>query len=137
VIVVDTNVIAALLLPTSTHGAAAKRLLQHDREWVAPLLWRSEFTNILATGTRNGWFDLHQAAEALQIAEDLMDGGDFHVPAAEVLQVAASSGCTGYDAEFVVLARDLECNMVTLDREILRKFSGLAVSLEETGTGGG
>ncbi len=128
-IAVDTNVIAALVLPTSQHTREAERLLQMDRDWVAPVLWRSEFTNILATGTRNEWFTLGQALEALATAEALMDGGEYRAPASDVLRLAAATGCTGYDSEFVVVARDLEVRLVTLDQQILRRFPEVAVSL--------
>ncbi len=53
-IVADTNVIAALLLPTTGHTEAAMRLLDADHDWAAPLPWRSEFTHVLTTGVRNG-----------------------------------------------------------------------------------
>ena len=96
-IVVDTNVIASLVLPTSHHTPAALNLLGSDRDWAAPLLWRSELCNILATGVRNGWFGADQANEALAVAEEVMEGNDYAVPAAEVLRAAIASGCTAYD----------------------------------------
>ena len=130
-IVVDTNVIAALVLPTSDSTTAATNLLRADRDWVAPSLWRSELTNILATGTRNEWLSLDQALEALSTAEELMDGGEYRVPALDVLRLASESGCTGYDCEFVVLARDLNVKLVTLDRQILKSFPRTAIALSE------
>lgn len=132
-IAVDTNVIASLLLPTSRLTMAAENLLRADREWVAPILWRSEMTNILATGVRNGWFDLDQALEALATAEELMDGGDYLVPAAEVLRLASSSGCTAYDCEFAVLATDLGVKLVTTDRQLLDAFPEVTVPLTDLG----
>jgi len=135
VIVVDTNVIAALVLPTSGVTEAAMELLEQDREWVAPVLWRSEFCNVLATGVRSSWLSAEQAAEALGSAEDLMEGGDYAIPADEVLRTAIASGCTAYDCEFVVLARDLDVPLVTLDRAVLRACPGLARPLHE-GDGG-
>ena len=130
-IVVDTNVIAALILPTSTQTDAAMRLLAADRDWAAPLLWRSEFTNILATGVRNGWFDLTQALEAVETAEEVIGDNQFIVPADEVLKLAVGSGCTGYDCEFALLAKDLDVRLVTLDRAPLEAFPETAVPLEE------
>jgi predicted nucleic acid-binding protein len=108
---------------------AAMELLEQDREWAAPVLWRSEFCNILATGVRNGWLNAEQATEALASSEELMVGGEFEVPAAEVLRTAISSGCTAYDSEFVVLARELGVKLVTLDRAILKAFQTLALPL--------
>ncbi len=46
-IVVDSNVLAYLYLP-GEYTAAAEVLLEHDSDWAAPILWRSEFRNILA-----------------------------------------------------------------------------------------
>jgi predicted nucleic acid-binding protein len=129
-IVVDTNVIAALILPTSQQTEAAVRLLSLDREWAAPLLWRSELTNILTTGVRNRWFDMPQALEALEVAEEVIGDNQYTVPADEVLKLAVSSGCTGYDSEFALLAHDLSVRLVTLDRELLDAFPDVAVSLE-------
>ena len=128
-IVVDTNVIAALILPTSQKTEAAINLISRDREWAAPLLWRSEFTNILTTGVRNGWFDMQQALEALESAEEIIGDNQYAVPAEEVLKLAVSSGCTGYDSEFAVLARDLAVRLVTLDRELLGAFPDFAEAL--------
>jgi predicted nucleic acid-binding protein len=128
-IVVDTNVIAALVLPTSEYTKAATATLERDREWAAPLLWRSEFCNMLATGVRSAWLSAEQATEALRSAEDLMEGGEFAVPTAEVLRTAMASGCTAYDCEFVVLARDLDVKLITLDRAVLKAFPDVARSL--------
>jgi predicted nucleic acid-binding protein len=46
-IVVDSNVLAYLYLPGEC-TEAAEALLGNDPEWAAPILWRSEFRNILA-----------------------------------------------------------------------------------------
>ena len=129
-IVVDTNVIAALILPTSEQTDAAIKLLELDREWSAPLLWRSELTNILATGVRSRWFELSQALEALDTAEEVIGENQYAVPADGVLKLAVVSGCTGYDSEFALLARDLSVRLVTLDRELLQAFPEIAVSLD-------
>ena len=129
-IVADTNVIAATVLRTSEQTANARGLLESDRDWAAPQLWRSEFCNILATSVRNRWLDAEQAVVALAAAQDLMQGNDFSVPAGEVLQLAIASGCTAYDCEFVVLARDLGVQLVTLDRAVLKAFPDIAVSLD-------
>lgn len=132
-IVVDTNVIASLVLPTSEQSASAVALLEVDRDWSAPVLWRSEFCNILATGVRNRWLNLEQAHEALRVAEELMEGSGFEVAATEVLETAVASRCTAYDSEFVVLARDLGARLVTLDSSVLKAFPEIAVSLREFG----
>ena len=92
-------------------------------------MWRSEFCNMLATGVRSGWLSAEQATEALRCAEDLMEGGEFAVPTAEVLRTAMASGCTAYDCELVVLAKDLDVKLITLDRTVLKAFPDVARSL--------
>ncbi|WP_347888070.1 hypothetical protein ABHF54_10550 [Nitrosomonas europaea] len=46
-IVVDSNVLAHFYLP-GEYTAAAEALFKHDPDWAVPVLWRSEFRNILA-----------------------------------------------------------------------------------------
>jgi predicted nucleic acid-binding protein len=45
-IVVDTNVLVYLLLPTP-HAAQADAILLKDPDWIAPALIHSEFRNVL------------------------------------------------------------------------------------------
>lgn len=40
-----------------------------------------------------------------------------------------ASGCTAYDCEFVVLAKDLDVKLITLDRAVLKAFPDVARSL--------
>jgi predicted nucleic acid-binding protein len=44
--VVDTNVVAALMLPTAANADVAE-LLRQDSDWRLPPLWRSEFRQVL------------------------------------------------------------------------------------------
>jgi hypothetical protein len=106
--------------------------VRHDRDWVAPVLWRTEMTNVLAFGVRsNGWFTLDQTVEALAAAEDLMDGGDSQAPAAEVLRLASKSGCTGNDSEFVIPAIDLDVKLATSHQQLVQTFPEVTVPLTE------
>jgi predicted nucleic acid-binding protein len=73
VIVVDSNVLAYLYLP-SDYTEAAERLYQRDAEWHAPILWRSEYRNILAGYMRRGTLSLEQACAIQREAEALLKG---------------------------------------------------------------
>ncbi len=103
-IVVDTNVIAYLWLP-GARTAAAERLLKKDSDWNAPLLWRSEFRNVLAGCLRRGDVKLETALQIANGAEGQMRGREFSVPSAQVLARVEESACSAYDCEFVVLAQ--------------------------------
>jgi len=127
-IVVDTNVIAYFFLP-GERTADAERLLRRDREWAAPLLWRSELCNILATYVRRGELDLVLAQRVASNAERFLRGREYAVRSDAVLAAAAASGCTAYDCEFAVLAEELRVPLVTTDKKILKAFPSTAEPL--------
>ena len=128
-IVVDTNVVAYLLLE-SERTAQAERALALDPEWTAPLLWRSELRNVLATQVRGGHLAAGEARRLQAEAERLLAGGEYAVASADVLELAAASGCSAYDCELVALARDLGVPLVTVDRDLLAAFPDRTVPLE-------
>ena len=127
-IVVGTNVIAYLWLPGS-RTAAAERLLRNDPDWNAPLLWRSEFRNVLAGCLRRGDLKLETALQIMGEAEGQMRGREFSVPSAQVLARVEESACSAYDCEFVVLAQELGIPLVTSDEKLLKSFPSVAQSL--------
>ncbi len=128
-IVVDTNVIAYLFIPGS-HSHAAQKLLRTDADWVAPLLWRSEFRNVLAAYLRQGDLALEQAFFLVEEAEFLMKDREYAIPSSKVLSLVNDSQCSAYDCEFVALAQDLNTKLITSDRKILKEFPETTVSLE-------
>lgn len=124
-IVVDTNVMAYLWLP-GVRTAAAERLLKSDSDWNAPLLWRSEFRNVLAGCLRRGDVDLETALQVVDGAEGQMRGREFSVPSGAVLALVAQSDCSAYDCEYVVLAGELGVPLVTADERLLKAFPAVA-----------
>ena len=131
-IVVDTNLFAYLYLP-GDQTPHARRALERDAAWAAPLLWRSEFCNVLATAVHTRRVGLGGAIEAMDAATHLMVGREFSVHSADVLRLADASGCSAYDCEYVALARDLGVSLVTADRQLLRAFPEGTVSLTTFG----
>ncbi len=59
-IVVDTNVIAYLFI-NGDYTSQAKKLLKSDYEWIAPILWKSEFRSVLALYMRQGFLTLENS----------------------------------------------------------------------------
>ena len=135
-IVADSNVIAALVVPDHLHRESSLALLQMDDDWRAPVLWRSEVCNVLTTLERNGVITADEATTALKYAELTMRDRAYDVVASEVLQTAMDNGCAAYDAEFVVLARDLGVKLVTNDGPLRKRFPKIAVSPETHVSGG-
>lgn len=120
-IVVDTNVIAYLLL-AGDRTAEAEALLRHDAQWLAPRLWRSEFRNVLALYLRQQALSLDEILAIMAEAETLMLGREYEVPSFRVMQLVENSDCSAYDCEFVALAQGLDLPLVTSDAQILRAF---------------
>jgi predicted nucleic acid-binding protein len=128
-IVVDTNVIAYLLIPGDCSNLA-RAALRKDPYWVAPLLWRSEFRNVLTFYQRRRQLDLRQALQFMREAELLMQGGEYEIDSAQVLSLTANSKCSAYDCEFVALAHDLGIPLITSDTLVLSDFSPIAIPLQ-------
>ena len=77
-IVVDTNVIAYLLLG-GEKTSGARSVFKRDSKWAAPLLWRSEFRSVLAMFIRKGKLPSEKAMEFMNEAETLMQGEEYQV----------------------------------------------------------
>jgi predicted nucleic acid-binding protein len=129
-IVVDTNVVAYLYLPNE-FTALAEELLRKEPDWVAPVLWKSEFRNILALYVRKSLLDFDRAYAIQLEAEELLSGKEYDVDSYEVLRLAQESHCSAYDCEFVALAKHLGLKLVTVDKGVLRSFPSLAIHLAE------
>lgn len=127
-IVVDSNVVAYLYLPGDYTGCA-EALFEHDPDWVVPVLWRSEFRNILAGYLRRRVLSFDQVCRLQTEAEDLLAGSEFDVESKAVLQLVRDSDCSAYDCEFIALAEQLDTKLVTVDRKLLKAFPKRAVNL--------
>ena len=126
-IVVDTNLVAHFFI-NGEHSDQAEKVFLKDPRWAAPLLWRSELRSVMVKCLRKEFFGTDDAIQIMDEAESLLSGGEYAVASAEVLTLAASTACSAYDGEFVVLARGLGVPFVTLDRALLESFPETAVS---------
>jgi len=128
VIVVDSNVLAYLYLP-GEYSTAAEALLEQDSDWAAPILWRSEFRNILAGYLRRKAITFEQAVSLQREAESLLEGAEFELESLAVLELVRDSDCSAYDCEFIALAMKLDTKLVTMDKKLLRAFPKRAIAL--------
>ena len=128
-IVVDVNVIAYLLI-AGKHTDAAEAVLRADPEWAAPLLWRSEWRNVLAGYLRRGEMDPGAVLTSVREAEALLRGREELPEAEHVMRLVARSTCSAYDCEYVAVAEALGVPLVTADRRILKDFPAIARSIE-------
>lgn len=126
-IVVDTNIIAYLLLDSHQKNLA-EQVMAQDNRWLVPTLWKSEFRNVLTLYMRHGKMSLNEALFAMSQAEQLLKHSEQAVSSANVLNLVSSSSCSAYDCEFVSLAQKFGVPLVTADKQILREFPQTAVS---------
>lgn len=129
-IVTDTNVISYLLLPTS-YTESVDTLFQLDSNWVAPVLWKSEFRNVLALYLRKEIINLEKALQLQEQAESIMSNNEFDVSSSQVLVLVNKSNCSSYDCEFIALAHHLNTKLVTQDKKLLKEFPTTAISISD------
>ena len=126
-IVADTNLLI-YLYAQGQRTAESEAVLQRDPSWAVPLLWRSEFRNVLIGLVRKQVLSLETVSAIVEEAERWLTGHEYSVISHQVLSLAGQSGCSAYDCEFVALAQDLRVPLVTTDRQVLKAFPTIAIS---------
>ncbi len=126
-IVVDSNIIAYLMIPGDRTKEVEKLLLK-DSEWIAPLLWRSEFRNILTLYMKQSQMSLILAEQTIARAENLLSEREYGVLSSDVLVLTYEKSLSAYDAEYVVLAINFGVPLITVDKKLLKEASEYAVS---------
>lgn len=127
-IVVDTSVVAYRSIPGGKY-AVAERVFERDPDWHVPLLWRSEFRNVLCGHLRRRALTLEAAQEIRANVEAMLAAGEHEVLGSIVLGFVARTSLSAYDCEYVALAEMLAVPLVTEDRRILSEYAG-AISME-------
>jgi len=128
VIVVDTNIISYLYI-SGDRSQQSDDLLSYDSSWVAPILWRSEFRNVLARYLREKLLNMDDNLLIIQQAEALLGNREYEISSAHIMQLVASSQCSAYDCEFVALAQYLDVPLISADKKVIREFPGIAKSV--------
>jgi len=129
-IIADTNIISYLLLPTS-YTDSVEGLYKIDPDWSAPILWKSEFRNVMALYLRRKIITLEKAMQLQDTAESIIIQNEYDVSSSQVLELIDESNCSSYDCEFVALAHHFDTKLVTQDKKILNEFPSTAVSVSD------
>ncbi|MBF0543225.1 MAG: type II toxin-antitoxin system VapC family toxin [Candidatus Riflebacteria bacterium] len=129
-IVVDTNIIAHTWLPSEIKEKI-QTLIRIDHDWIAPILWRSEFRSVLSKYIRKGLLSEIKANELAELAEEQMTNREYNVPTKEIISIIKNSKLSAYDSEFVALSKIRKIKMVTLDKEISKEFPLIVFTLED------
>lgn len=125
--VVDTNVVAYLLLGAEQYVDEARTFLASIDEAQAPALWEAELANVLWMATRHKILTIHEAAARLTLADSL---GVHGVPNRMLWQGALvrahQSGIAVYDTLFVELAARQGLPLATFDAALIKAFPDIA-----------
>lgn len=126
--VVDSNVVAYLLLGTEQYIEEARTFMGMLGEAQAPALWEAEIANVLWMATRHRILTVEQATDRLALAGGL---GIHSVPNRTLWQGALvrayQSGIAVYDTLFVELAARQQMPLATFDSALLKAFPKIAV----------
>jgi predicted nucleic acid-binding protein len=127
-IVADATLLCHFFL-RSDLSTLARDVRSRDGVWMVPPLWRAEFANAIVMAHRTCPDPLERYLEAWDSARSALEPCERPVDVREVIRLAAGHKITAYDAQYVHLAEALRVPLVTEDVELLRKFSGVAVSM--------
>jgi predicted nucleic acid-binding protein len=127
-VVVDTNVVAYLLLGTEGFVAEAKACFDTVSHPIAPAHWEAELTNVVWMAVRSGIVPPAEGPVRLNLAKRL---GIESVNTATLCQGAllrsVSSGVAVYDTLFVELAARTRCPLLTFDKAVIKAFPDIAI----------
>ncbi|MFZ6011158.1 MAG: type II toxin-antitoxin system VapC family toxin [Bacteroidota bacterium] len=129
-IVVDTNIIAHATFKTA-YTSNVLKVHQKDPMWVAPILWKSEFLNVVSLHLRKNLINLEQAFEAYETASNFIGSNDQLVSPYDVIERINNASCSSYDCEFVELAERMNTSLITYDKKILSEFPSIAMKPED------
>jgi predicted nucleic acid-binding protein len=129
-VVVDTNIIAALFIRTRLSDDALK-LRARDSLWCVDPFSVIEFSNVLATYERAGFLTRTAALEQLGLAEEFLSPNYLHVSNEMSLQLALRYRVTAYDARFLAVAEHFGQKLVTDDVKLRTAAPALTQSVDE------
>jgi len=133
-IVVDTTVIAPLLLP-GANTPWAQKAYERDNAWASSPLWRSEFRNVLANYQREHQLKPEDCLEIMDAAEERMHPRQYNIESRHVIALAVQSECSAYECEYVALAQELNVPLVTANERLLVAFPMATMALERFARG--
>jgi predicted nucleic acid-binding protein len=129
-IVVDANILIYSLIKCD-QSPLIQRLRAKDSDWRTAALCLHETLNVLATYQRREVLTLAQCRALLGHADRFIKVARCEVEMELALAMAAEYAITGYDAQYVALARSLNAPLITEDRKLRKAVPGIAFSMQE------
>jgi predicted nucleic acid-binding protein len=125
--VVDTNVVAYLLLGTPRFLDESRRCFERVGTPLAPAHWEAELANVVWMAVQAGVVAAVDAPARLGLARRLgIESVATTTLTQGALLRAIESGISVYDTLFVELAARSSCPMITFDKAVLKAFPEIA-----------
>lgn len=125
--VVDTNVVAYLLLGTTAFVDESRRCFEQVETPLAPAHWEAELANVVWMAVKAGVVAAADGPARLALARRLgIESIATSTLSQGALLRAIESGVSVYDTLFVELAARSACPLVTFDKTVLKAFPDTA-----------
>jgi predicted nucleic acid-binding protein len=125
--VVDTNVVAYLLLGTAAFVDESRTCFERVVTPLAPAHWEAELANVVWMAVKAGVLSPADGPARLALARRLgIESIATSTLSQGALLRAIESGVSVYDTLFIELAARSACPMVTFDKAILKTFPDIA-----------
>lgn len=129
-IVADANMLVAIWVQ-GDFSKTSLSILNKEREWIAPILWRSEFRSALRKYLKANIIDSTNANRMMSEALNLMQNREYSVDSYSVIELISKTTISAYDAEYVALAQETGSRLVTFDKKLIDLFPDVAIHPED------
>jgi predicted nucleic acid-binding protein len=134
-VLVDTNIIFALLVRSTPLYAAACELYERDSDWRIESYGLVELTNVLSRYVRAKLLKPADALAVLSLAESLLGPRVMSVGLGDALNTALARQVSAYDARFLCAAKLLGTRLITEDVKLRKAAPESTLSLADALTG--
>ena len=130
-LLVDSNIVFALLVHSTPWHQAARELNERDDDWRTESHALVEISNVLSRYVRVGELSSAKAVALMSEADQRMRPAIRTVEHVEALRVALKYKVSGYDARFLLCAAELGSKHITEDAKLRKAAPGLTRSLQD------
>ena len=130
-VLVDTNIVFALLVRSTPLYAATCELYERDSDWRIESYALVELTNVLSRYVRAKLLKPADALAVLSLAESRLGPRAVAVANGDALNTALTRQVSAYDARFLCAAKLLNLPLVTEDIKLRKAAPGFTRSLAD------
>jgi predicted nucleic acid-binding protein len=134
-VLVDTNIVFALLVQSTPWFEAARDLYERDSDWRIESHGLVELTNVLSRYVRAKLLKSADALAVLSMAEARLGSRVVTIAHHEALNMALNRKISAYDARFLCAAKLLGTRLVTEDVKLRKAAPESTLSLTDALTG--